>query len=65
MLLQGTDTKVTHSMSCVDNLDPENVSTVMDTVVSKNIFTDSEGNPLTISLGAFVRTISDEMLFTV
>ena len=57
------DTKVTHSMPCVENPDAENVSTVMDTIVEKNVFTDSEGNPLTISLSATVRTISDDLLF--
>ncbi len=59
------DTKVAHSMPCVENPDAENVSTVMDTVISKNVFTDSEGNPLSISLSATVRTIRDDVLFTV
>ena len=57
------DTKVTHSMPCLENLDAENVSTIMDTVISKGVFTDKDGNPLTIDLGATVRTTTDEELF--
>ena len=58
------DTKVTHSMPCLENLDAENVSTIMDTVISKNVFTDAEGNPLSIALGATIRTTTDEDLFS-
>ena len=57
------DTKVTHSMDCLANLDAENVSTTMDTIISKNVFTDKDGNPLTIALGAMVRTITEDELF--
>lgn len=57
------DTQVTHSFPCVENPDAENVSTIMDTVISKNVFTDADGNPLSISLSAKVRTIRDDVLF--
>ena len=57
------DTKVTHSVPCVEKPDAENVSTTMDTVISKNVFTDKDGNPLTIALGATVRTTTEEVLF--
>ena len=57
------DTQVTHSFPCVENPDAENVSTVMDTVISKGVFEDGKGNLLTIALGATVRTISDDVLF--
>ncbi len=57
------DTKVTHSFPCVENPDAENVSTVMDTIIGKNVFTDKDGNPLTIALGATVRTTIDDELF--
>ena len=40
------DTKVTHSFPCVENPDAENVSTTMDTVIIKNVFTDKDGNPI-------------------
>ena len=57
------DTEVTHSMPCVENPDAENVSTVMDTVISKGVFEDGKGNPLSIALSATVRSIRDDVLF--
>ena len=50
-------------MPCVENPDAENVSTVMDTVISKGVFEDGKGNPLSIALSATVRTIRDDVLF--
>ena len=41
----------------VDNADAENVSTVMDVVLSKQVLLAKDGSKLTVALSAMIRTV--------
>ncbi len=57
----GTDFTVTVS-DCVAEPDAEGVSTVMDTIISKQVLTDNAGNLATYSRAAYhVETRKDTM----
>ena len=47
----------------VDNADAENVSTVMDVVLSKQVLLAKDGSKLTVALSAMIRTGEEQDLF--
>ena len=47
----------------VDNADAENVSTVMDVVLSKQVLLAKDGSKLTVALSAMIRTVEEQDLF--
>lgn len=47
----------------VDNADAENVSTVMDVVLSKQVLLAKDGSKLTVALSAMIRTVEEQELF--
>lgn len=55
--------KVTHSMNVREDVTAEEVSTVADTIIGKNVFEDSSGNPIAVAESAYTRTITQKRLF--
>lgn len=61
-----TDEDTTVSMTLddpIDDVEAETVSAVMEELVLKNVFQDKDGNNISISAGAKVRAVTDNILF--
>ncbi len=47
----------------LDTLESDTVSGAMEEIVSKNVFQDKNGNLIVSSVGAKVRSVTDDVLF--
>ena len=56
-------TRVKHSLDARADITAEEVSTAADTIISKNVFGDSEGNAISVAESALLRTITEKPLF--
>ena len=57
------DTKVSHSLPVRTDVTAEEVSDTVDAIIAQEVFRDKAGNPLVVAETAYVRKITDRMLF--